>query len=151
MQQTTQKQYHFGYSRFSNVPALRLSVIIGLAAAGMIATAQLATGEFKDLGTWLSSVLNVFPWTMTLTWMLIVDRSTLPGAIPGPAASIERTWQAQAVSDAFHATLAAGGLIVVVFGHWLPLMVLWTLIPVLGFIVLTFGISYVIRKHSRKQ
>lgn len=103
------------------------------------------------MNAWLRALLIgacVAPASIALVWMVVVDRSTIPGALPHPEHSVECTWYDQAAKDSFHFLLAGTGLGAALTSFWLPPMVSWTLIAVFAFAALVFAVSYLVRRES---
>lgn len=149
---TEPRQYRFGRIKPGGAPALRLAVPMGLAEAAAIGVAlHLAFPQLRhtSMNAWLSitAICACFtPGTVSLTWVLLVDRSTLPGALPHPENSIESSWYDQAAKDGFHLIIAATGVGAVLASLWLPPMVSWTLVAVFAFAAVAFAASYLIRR-----
>lgn len=144
----------FGRIKPGGTPALWLAIPIGLVAAAVIGIAlQAAPPVFphNTMNAWLRALLIgvcVAPAAITLVWTVVVDRSTIPGALPHPEHSVEFTWYDQAAKDSFHLLLAGTGLGAALTSFWLPPMVSWTLIAVFAFATLAFAVSYLIRRKS---
>lgn len=150
---STKKPCRFGRIKPKGIPALRLAAPIGLVAAAIIGIALQATPIFthSTMNAWLRALLIgvcVTPASIALVWAVVVDRSTVPGAIPNPEHSVEFTWYDQAAKDSFHLLLAGTGLGAALTSFWLPPMVSWTLIAVFAFAALAFAVSYLIHRES---
>lgn len=143
----------FGRIKPGGIPALWLAIPIGLVAAAVIGIALQAAPVFphNTMNAWLRALLIgvcVAPAAITLVWTVVVDRSTIPGALPHPEHSVECTWYDQAAKDSFHLLLAGTGLGAALTSFWLPPMVSWTLIAVFAFAALVFAVSYLVLKES---
>ncbi len=143
----------FGRIKPGGTPALWPAIPVGLVAAAVIGIALQSTPIFphNTMNAWLRVLLIgvcVAPASIALVWAMVVDRSTVPGAIPNPEHSVEFTWYDQAAKDSFHLLLAGTGLGAALTSFWLPPMVSWTLIAVFAFAALAFAVSYLIRRES---
>lgn len=146
------KPYRFGRIKPGGTPALRLAIPAGLVVAAAIGIALRSAPivPHNTMNAWLRALLIgvcVAPTAIALAWTVLVDRSTLPGALPHPEHSVESTWYDQAAKDGFHLLLAGTGLGAAVTSLLLPPMVSWTLIAVFAFASLAFAVSYLIRKE----
>lgn len=147
------KPCRFGRIRPGGTPALRLAIPVGLVVATVIGIALQATPIFvhNTMNAWFRALLIgacTAPAAIALAWVALVDRSTLPGALPHPEHSVEFTWYDQAAKDSFHLLLAGTGLGAALTSFWLPPMVSWTLIAVFAFAALAFAVSYLIHRES---
>lgn len=113
-QKTTQRQNRFGRIKPDGVPALRLAAPIGVAAAAGIGAAlwfafpQMHGGTNAWIGIAVAGACFA-PVMVALAWVLLVDRSTIPGAIAHPEHSVENSWYDQAAKDSFHLLLVGTG------------------------------------------
>ena len=150
-QKTTQRQNRFGRIKPDGVPVLRLAAPIGVAAAAGIGAAlwfafpQMHGGTNAWIGIAVAGACFA-PVMVALAWVLLVDRSTIPGAIAHPEHSVENSWYDQAAKDSFHLLLVGTGFGAAIAGFCLPPMVSWTLAAVFAFAAAAFGTSYLIRK-----
>lgn len=139
----------FGRTRPGGWPALRVAVPLGLAASLALGLAKVLLlnpdGPYKWLG---GIILGLFvaPWSIALSWVVLVDRSTLPGGVRNPEASVENVWYSQAATDAFHTVLVACGLGAAIVPFWFPQVVSTTLVVVFLVAALAFGVSYLVRR-----
>lgn len=152
-EKSAKKPCRFGRIKPSGPPALRLAIPAGLVVATVIGIALQAAPVFphNTMNAWLRALLIgvcVAPAAITLVWTVVVDRSTIPGALPQPEHSVECTWYDQAAKDSFHLLLAGTGLGAALTSFWLPPMVSWTLIAVFAFAALAFTVSYLIHRES---
>lgn len=148
------KQYKFGMSRFGNVPAMRVAVPIGIALGCVACLLQVYFLYSDSANAWSKAfLLAVFetPFFVLLAFICVVDRTTIPGAIPNPEITVENTWYNKAALDAFHTVLAGGGmaLFALSFFRSVPSAVTSTLLVVLAIMILSFMISYAISKYRR--
>ncbi|RYQ40187.1 hypothetical protein PG2001B_0068 [Bifidobacterium pseudolongum subsp. globosum] len=130
-----------------------MAIPAGLVVATVIGIVLQSAPIFphNTMNAWLRALLIgacVTPAAITLVWTVVVDRSTIPGALPHPEHSVECTWYDQAAKDSFHLLLAGTGLGAALTSFWLPPMVSWTLIAVFAFAALAFAVSYLIRGES---
>ena len=150
-QKTTQRQNRFGRIKPDGVPVLRLATPIGVAAAAGIGAAlwfafpQMHGGTTAWIGIAVAGACFA-PVMVALAWVLLVDRSTIPGAIAHPEHSVENSWYDQTAKDSFHLLLVGTGFGAAIAGFCLPPMVSWTLAAVFAFAAAAFGTSYLIRK-----
>ncbi|RYQ45747.1 hypothetical protein PG2000B_0013 [Bifidobacterium pseudolongum subsp. globosum] len=152
-EKSAKKPYRFGSIKPGGPPALRLAIPAGLVIATVIGIVLQSAPVFphNTMNAWLRALLIgvcVAPAAITLVWTVVVDRSTIPGALPHPEHSVECTWYDQAAKDSFHLLLAGTGLGAALTSVWLPPMVSWTLIAVFAFAALAFAVSYLIRRES---
>lgn len=150
-EKTTQKQYRFGRIKPNGTPALRLAVPIGLALAiGTGAALWLAFPHLHDgVHTWVGitvACVCLAPVMIALSWTLLVDRSTIPGAIAHPEHNVETSWYDRAAKDSFHLLLAGTGIGAAIASLCSSPTVSWTLAAVFIFTAVMFGISYLIHK-----
>lgn len=81
----------------------------GIACAAVVAT---LTASFNGGNIALAVVeacATVMPCS-ALGWVLVVDRSTLPGATRNPEHSVESNWYNRAVNGAFHDMIILAGI-----------------------------------------
>ena len=134
-EKSAKKPCRFGRIKPDGPPALRLAIPAGLVIATVIGIVLQSAPIFphNTMNAWLRALLIgacVAPASIALVWMVVVDRSTIPGALPHPEHSVECTWYDQAAKDSFHFLLAGTGLGAALTSFWLPPMVSWTLIAV---------------------
>lgn len=86
--------------------------------------------------------------TVALSWVFLVDRNSLKGAVPNPERSIESMWYSKASQDAFHSVMVIGGLGCVVFTVF-PLQVSLALVIALALFLVQviFWTSYGVRRY----
>lgn len=84
-----------------------------------------------------------------LGWVLLVDRSTLSGAVERPDDSIESAWYEKAAGGAFGDILLVGGLGAAVFAFMkVEAPVSWCLSAVVLFAMLDIAARYLWQKKS---
>lgn len=152
-EKTTQKQYRFGRIKPNGTPALRLAAPIGLAVAiGMGVALWFAFPHPHDgVRAWVGITVAcacLAPVMIALSWTLLVDRSTIPGAIAHPEHNVETSWYDQAAKDSFHLLLAGTGIGAAIASFCSSPTASWTLAAVFVFTAVVFGISYLIHKVS---
>lgn len=93
--------------------------------------------------------LCITPVTITLSWVLLVDRNSLKGAVPNPERSIESMWYSKASQDAFHSIMVIGGLGCLVFTVF-PLQVSLTLVIAVALLLIQaiFWTSFGLRRFA---
>jgi hypothetical protein len=142
----------WGRARFggSSTTLLAVSLTIGvLVSAGL-------GGLFLVLGTAANPVLAfsvvgvvTLPVTAALGWVVLVDRSTLAGALDRPNDSIESAWYDKAASGAFGDILIVGGLSAGGLGlAGIEAPLTWALSALVLFAMLDFAVRYLWLKRS---
>ena len=111
----TDNRTRWGRIRFASgrLPAMAIAIPIGLLLAVGVGAITLWTGVAQ--GEHALPVAGVFSLVMSLglvglVWAIIVDRSSLRGAINKPDESIESTWLDAAMAGAFRDTIMLTGL-----------------------------------------
>ncbi len=99
-EKSAKKLCRFGRIKPVGPPALRLAIPAGLVIATVIGIALQSAPVFphNTMNEWLRALLIgvcVAPASIALVWAVVVDRSTVPGAIPNPEHSVEFTWYDQ--------------------------------------------------------
>lgn len=111
---STTRRTAWGRTRFGagRLPALAVATPIGLvmAVAEALLFARFVGGPLPAplLATIFSACVLV-P-NVLLVWALIIDRTTLSGALERPEESVESQWYDEAARGAFHDTIAITGL-----------------------------------------
>ena len=151
IKEPAEHQYKFGRTKPGGVPAMSVAIPVGMPLGIIlgIGLAMIPGYLHTAYHPWIigSAIgLAVSPITVCLVWVLCVDRSTVPGAIPKPENIIETTWYNLAAQDSFHAVLIGTGIGSTLAMFWLPIAVSWTLVAVWFFAALAFVTSYVIRR-----
>ncbi|MFC6147093.1 hypothetical protein [Corynebacterium nasicanis] len=108
----------FGRARFGGGPVTLLltTLLLGLVLAALIGA--LGTVINSQDSTWLVAsvfALTSLPVTLALTWVLLVDRSTLTGALDNPEDSVESHWLNRAARGAFFDIMTVAGLGIIAF------------------------------------
>lgn len=142
----------WGRARFGGgVFALALaSLTIGVVASGAIAWAfaSLVVGERPWLG-FAIMLAGMLPVCTIAGWALLVDRSSLSGAVARPEESVEMVWYQRASSGAFGDILLVGGIGALGFSLApvaAPIAIV--LGALLVFAMLDFGVRYLWQKTS---
>lgn len=135
----------FGLTGPGGVPALRIAVPLGLAIATVLGAAGVILLKPSVAHQWAAGVILgacVAPSAIALAWVLVVDRTTLPGAVRHPESSVEGAWYSEAATSSFHVVLVVCGLGSALALIWLPSAVSWTLMGVFLVAALAWGVSY---------
>lgn len=143
-----QKARRWGLTR-GGTPALRVAVPVGLVAALACGTARVMLVNPDGPYKWIAGVILgacLAPVLIALAWTLLVDRSTLPGAVANAQSTVESAWYDRAASDSFHVLLVVTGVGAGIASLASLTVVSWTLISVFTLTGLSFGISYLIRR-----
>ncbi|RRD45616.1 hypothetical protein [Tessaracoccus sp. OH4464_COT-324] len=142
-----EKNYRWGRSRVKGIPTMWIAVPAGVLIALVVGVLQVVLGNPDGPLKWLGGIiLGCFlaPTAAAGVGALIVDRSTLPGAVAKPEESVENTWYNKAAVVSFHATMVVCGVGAFVT-TWLGLQTIsLTLAGVLLMLGVSFGFSYLI-------
>lgn len=145
MEEETTKRPAWGYVRKTKIPAIFPAVPVGtLLAIGAAAfkVAANPTGPYRWAAVAILAACLVGP-LIALVWMLIVDRSSLPGATAHPEQAVEHHWHSLAATNTFLITIAAAGIgAAVTSGN-----VSFVLAGIVVFEFLVYGVSYLWAKH----
>lgn len=149
---TTDNRTRWGRLRFAGgrIPALAVAIPVGLILAVGVGALTLATGVSRSEDALL--IAGVFALVMSwgligLVWAIIVDRSTLRGALPKPEESVEATWLDTAMSGAFGDTIMLTGFTVVFLAiTGVELDAMWALLGVLCVAFFSAFVRYLIVK-----
>lgn len=103
----------FGRTKGGSWAALFLgSLAVGLALAGVVAAVVMTTIGAERPGVYGAVFASfVFPVGVALGWVLLVDRSSLTGALARPQDSVEDRWLNQAMAGAFLDLIAVAGVL----------------------------------------
>jgi hypothetical protein len=94
-------------------------------------------------------VVCTLPVAATLGWVVLVDRSTLAGAIDKPDDSIESAWHEKAASGTFGDILIVGGLGAAGFAFaGIEAPITWVLSAIVLFVMLDFAARYLWLKKT---
>ncbi|MDN5818850.1 MAG: hypothetical protein L0I94_11930 [Yaniella sp.] len=111
----------WGRTRFAGgrIPALAFAIPVGLLLATGVGAitlwSRVAQGEYALLIAGMGAFFT--SWGMIgLVWALVVDRTTIRGAVDKPEQSIESEWMEAAMAGAFRDTIMMTGLGLVALG-----------------------------------
>lgn len=127
------------------MPALRIAVPLGLAISAILGAAGVILLKPSVPHQWVAGVILgacVAPSIIALLWVLLVDRTTLPGAVRHPESGVEGAWYSEAATSSFHVVLVMCGLGSALALSWPPSAVSWTLMDVVLVAALAWGVSY---------
>ncbi|HRO31447.1 MULTISPECIES: hypothetical protein [Micrococcaceae] len=142
----------WGRARFggSSTTLLVVSLTIGALISAGLGGLFLVLGTTQDPILAFSVVFVVtLPVSAALGWAVLVDRSTLAGALDKPEDSIESAWYDKAASGAFGDILIVGGLSaggLGLAGVEAPLT--WAISALVLFAMLDLAVRYVWLKRS---
>ncbi|WP_231282739.1 hypothetical protein [Mobiluncus mulieris] len=145
MEEETTKRPAWGYVRKTKIPAIFPAVPVGALLAIGAAVFRVAanpTGPYRWAAVAILAACLAGP-LIALVWMLIVDRSSLPGATAHPEQAVEHHWHSLAATNTFLITIAAAGIgAAVTSGN-----VSFVLAGIVVFEFLVYGVSYLWAKH----
>ncbi|WP_263478226.1 hypothetical protein [Mobiluncus mulieris] len=145
MEEETTKLPAWGYVRKTKIPAIFPAVPVGALLAIGAAVFRVAanpTGPYRWAAVAILAACLAGP-LIALVWMLIVDRSSLPGATAHPEQAVEHHWHSLAATNTFLITIAAAGIgAAVTSGN-----VSFVLAGIVVFEFLVYGVSYLWAKH----
>jgi hypothetical protein len=144
----------WGRIRFAGrrLPAMAIAIPTGLVLAIGVGAITLWTGVAR--GEQAVPIAGVFALVMSwglvgLVWAIIVDRSSLRGAIDKPDESIESAWLDSAMAGAFRDTIMLTGVVLAILSiTGFELDVVWALI---GVIVVGFFSTFVRYLMAKKR
>lgn len=145
------KPRRLGYLRGTNIPAIYVSVPVGVVIACATAT-RIAFSNPPGSEPWLRPLailmMMVFfsPLAIWGTWLLITDRSTCSKALKNPENSIEKHWSTQAATWTCWIMVNGAAVMAVVAYYMLPILVTYTLLAVTFTGCLVYAISYLVAK-----
>lgn len=142
----------WGRARFGGGTAALIGVSLG---SGALLSAA-AGGTFAALGGSEQPALALavvfictLPVTAALCWAILVDRSSVKGAIERPDDSIESAWYGKAASGTFGDVLLVGGLGATAFAFVkIEAQVSWVLAAVVLFAMLDFTVRFLWVKRT---
>ena len=136
----------WGRSRFGGGQTALLGAAcgIGLLVSGILAwTFSVVSGVERPLLAIALVMLCTLPANAALGWALLVDRSTLRGAVERPDDSIETAWYQRAAAGAFGDLLLVGGLSAAAFAVLqIEAAVSWIIAAVVLFAMLDSGARF---------
>lgn len=113
MDQSTTTRSRWGRARFGggSTTLLGASLMIGVIVSACVGGVFVALNPTERAMLVFAVVMaGTLPVAAALGWVLLVDRSTIAGAVAKPDDSIESDWYGKAASGAFHDLLLVGGL-----------------------------------------
>lgn len=114
----TATRSRWGRSRFggSSAALVAVSLAAGAVCSAGIAAAYLALNDVQRPGlAVLVFMACTLPITSALAWVILLDRSTLDGALDAPEDSVESAWYDAAARGAFGDVLVIAGVGAAVF------------------------------------
>ncbi|WP_104091474.1 hypothetical protein [Arthrobacter sp. GMC3] len=152
MNVTGVSQTRWGKARFGGGSAALWSISIGIGAitsAGLGWLFLLLGDVERPVLAFTITLASTLPVTTALGWAVLVDRSTLKGAIEKPDDSIESSWYQKAAVGAFGDILIIGGLGAAVFAFTkIEAPISWCLAAVVLFAMVDFAGRYAWQKKS---
>ncbi|MDY5133425.1 hypothetical protein [Actinotignum urinale] len=112
MSKESDTQAKWGYVRGTKVSALKVASMIGPVIAVGLGAVRVFTnppGPYKWVAVLIYAACLCAP-AIGFVWVIIVDRTTLPGATKHPEQTVETHWHKQAATNAFLATVCACGI-----------------------------------------
>lgn len=149
--ETKKKVSTWGSSRYGGGQATLLTIsIVGGAALSLLVGWGIVSFRQEDLPGWALPVVSLPVWPVAIAgiWALLVDRSTLKGAVRNPEASVESHWYAKAAENTFYWMIAVMGLGVgafSTFGWDAPASLVLTATTVLAMLI--FLANYLVYKR----
>ena len=144
-----QKRYRWGRSRFGGVPTMRIAIPVGVVLGMAYGVGHVVVNNPDGPLKWVAGLIYgafMAPLVVALVAVLIVDRSTVKGAVKRPEVSIENHWYGRAATVAFHVTLVVVGIASLV-ATWAGQVVLsQVLAGVLVVLGGSFGVAYLFQK-----
>lgn len=141
----------WGCSRFGGGSAalLAVSALVAIIFSFAVAT-FIITRKTDSFELWWIPLVSVpmLPVAFAITWILLVDRDTVKGAVRNPEMTIENQWYSKAAETTFYFLIAGLGLssgLFAVFDWQVSTGLVLSIAAMLGFII--FGISYIFYKH----
>ena len=142
----------WGRARFGGGTTALIGVSLGigalLSAVAGWAFSALSGAEHPFLALIVMFICTL-PVTTAFGWAILVDRSSLKGAIDRPDDSIESAWYEKAASGAFGDVMLVGGLGATAFAILnIDAPVSWSLAAVVLFAMLDFSVRFLWLKRS---
>lgn len=148
----TKRQPTWGKLRFGKQPnrsALPWAICTGLILSTILGLTAANWGHHATYWSNFSAFFaGVLPFAIAAAWLLLVDRTTIKGAVANPEHSIEHTWLAQASSISFFITIAVTGLASAIFTLFFDSFVGAALMVVAIAMLAVFAGSYLVIKHK---
>lgn len=149
---TPQARSRWGRSRLGGGTAALITASLAIGAAVSSGLGLLAQATLPDRGQpWL--LFAVFavvtlPVTSIGAWALLVDRSTITGAVDDPDESVENRWYERAATASFHVLLSTLGLGLTVF-VFLRIDISPSVLTLCYLVIamVAFGVNYLLTKR----
>lgn len=148
----TDTRTRWGRARFGGgrIPALAIAIPIGLVLAAAVGAITLWTGVASgDRGLLVAGVFAlVMSWGLVgLVWALVVDRTTLTGAIDEPEQSVESAWLDAAMAGGLRDTILLTGAVLAILAiTGLELSGTWALSGVIVVAAFSVAVRYLIAR-----
>ncbi|QOR46852.1 hypothetical protein INS90_05990 [Trueperella pecoris] len=126
--------------------AIPLGVLIGILLGVIFSLIRGLQAEDVVLYFVLMATMTA-PIGIALAWAIVVDRSTLTGAIAHPEVSVESHWHRKAAQISFFALLNASGWGSAIAAALNEEKISFTLLAVALFSVVVFAVAYFIQKR----
>lgn len=146
------RERKYGYTKNKKIPAMHIALPAGVALALISGLVKVIVfnpdGSYKWIGGLILGACLVPAW-VCLIWLAVADRSTLPGALPNPDDSIEKSWADKAARDALGVVLGVCGaptFILEVFFEDQVSVIPEVLVGVIILGCVSYAISYFIRR-----
>lgn len=146
---TMKKQTRWGRTpagRPSMLVAIPLGVLIGILLGVIFSLIRGLQAEDVVLYFALMAAMTA-PIGIALAWAIVVDRSTLTGAIAHPEVSVESHWHRKAAQTSFLALINAGAWGSAIAGALNEPKISFTLLGMALFGVVVFLVAYVVQKR----
>lgn len=132
-------------------PAMIVAIPVGLVLAAALGGLTLLTGIAEGPQPFLVASVTalVLAWGLIgLVWAVIVDRSTLRGALDRPEESVESRWLESSMSGAFSDTILLAGLATAAIAlTGVKLDAVWVLVAVICFAFFSTAVRYLMAKQ----
>ncbi|WP_269304381.1 hypothetical protein [Aeromicrobium sp. HA] len=115
MSERVETRGYWGRARFGGGPGVLLGVCVAVAlvVSGGVAAWALAALDGTRREEIIVFAVVALPWIFALTWVVLVDRTSLRDAVDRPDDTIEAQWLQRAQSGAFTDLLLVLGLTLV--------------------------------------
>ena len=150
---TTDARRKWGRTRFGGrhsalLVAVPFGIVLAAAAGALAGWAAGAAGGDVLLVAAVFALAMALPM-ISAVWVVVVDRSTLRGALDRPEESIESSWLDKASQGAFNDTLLLAGLgTAALFVSRTEVPGSYTLLTVVVVMMASFGIRYLVARRG---
>lgn len=145
-------QTRWGKARFGGSSAALLGISLGIGvvvSAGLGWSFSLLGDVERPVPVFTLMTVSTLPVTTALGWAVLVDRTTILGAIEKPDDSIESVWYEKAAGGVFGDILLVGGLGAAAFAFTkIEAPISWCLAAVVLFAMLDFAARFLWQKKS---